>query len=133
MIIFTGQVLYDKVYIYVNAMDICIAPFMSTRGETSAVKIFDYFACAKPVVVSDIKSVHELMLESKGAILVPPEDPKCLAEAIIGLLGDRRERERLGNNGRKFVVDNYSWETLTRRTIEVCQDSLRGKGCFNAE
>ncbi len=63
---FPGQVPHAVVGTWINAMDVCVAPFAADRGEASPLKLFDYLACARPVVVSDIPAVHDLIEASGG-------------------------------------------------------------------
>ena len=121
-VIFTGTVPYENVPEYINISDACVAPFTRIRNESmglSPLKIYEYLACAKPVVASDIKGVGDLLANSNSGIAVIPEDPAELANAIIKLLKDKQLREQMGDNGRKLVVKNYSWEITARKTAGV--------------
>lgn len=124
--IFSGFIPYEKVSLYINAMDICTAPYSGPKTHGSPVKIFDYFACAKPVVASN-SHIPDLLKDSQAAVVITPEDPRILADAIIGLLADENQRQKLGENGRKFIVENYNWELLCKKTIETCKDALKEK------
>lgn len=130
--VFPGQVPYNKVPYYINAMTVCVAPFTAKRGETSPLKLFDYFACGKPVVSSDIPSVHQILLDSEAAILVSPGDPVALAQALIGILKDEKKQGMLGNNGRKLVIPKYSWEAQVKLLISVIKDDIYMKGKTSA-
>ena len=126
-IIFTGTVLYENVPEYINISDVCVAPFIRTRNESmglSPLKIYEYLACGKPVVASNIKGVGDLLESSTSGISVPPDDPNELAKAIIKLLKNKQLREQMGDNGRKLVVKSYSWETAAKKTKEVFEDML---------
>jgi len=125
--VFPGQAPYSEVALYINAMTLCVAPFTADRGEASPLKLFDYFACGKPVVSSDIPSVHEVLVDSEASVLVPPDDPAILAEAIIDLLKDERRMETLGQNGRRFVAAKYSWERQVKMLMTGIEDKMRQK------
>lgn len=129
--LFPGRVPYTEAPHYINATDVCVAPFLSSRGETSPLKLFDYLACGKPVVMSDIPSVRELIGEDRGVVAIPPESPGALADAVIGLLADEGRRRRLGENGRRFVVAEHSWERIAQQVAALCQEAIearRGRG-----
>jgi glycosyltransferase involved in cell wall biosynthesis len=125
---FSGQVPYAEIALFIGAMDVCVAPFTGDRGEASPLKLFDYFACARPAVVSDIPAVRALVTSSGGGVLVPPDDPRALAAAITRLLGDDGERRRLGEAGRAWVVKDHSWAAVARRVLEVCHDAIAARG-----
>ena len=109
---FTRQVPYSEVPGYLNAMDIVVAPFTSNRGETSPFKILDALACGRPVVSSDLPSVRLLAEASRAVALVPPDDPKALAEELRRLLADPARREELGRRGRAFVLAQHDWDRI---------------------
>jgi glycosyltransferase involved in cell wall biosynthesis len=125
--IFTGSVPYIKVSLYINASDICVAPFIIKRNMKiglSPLKIFEYMACEKPIVSSEILNLEFIEQENLG-ILVKPEDPGELAEAVIKLLKDDALREEMGKNGRKYVVINHTWEAIGRKTAEICRQGQK--------
>jgi len=126
-IIFTGTVPYESVPEYMNLSDICVAPFIRTRNESiglSPLKIYEYLSCGKPVVASDIRGVGTILESSNSGIPVIPDAHGELSGAIIKLLNDKQLREQMGENGRKMVVNNYSWETTAKKTIVVFESIL---------
>ena len=73
--LFTGYVNYETVPLYINASNICVAPFVIERNERiglSALKLYEYLACGKPVVASKITGIEELLSASNGGISVAP-------------------------------------------------------------
>jgi len=76
-------------------------------------------AMAKPVVATQIEGISEVVEHGKTGILVPPEDPRALAEGIIALLRDRDTARRMGQAGRKRVEEKFSVEEMVKRTQEV--------------
>ena len=76
------------------------------------------FACAVPVVSSDIDGYRDVMTDETG-MLVPPGDPAALAEAIVTLLEDEPLRQRLGGAARAVAIENYSWGSIAQRLVEV--------------
>ena len=121
--IFTGMVRYEDVPKYINISDVGIVPFIKDR-VCSPIKLFEYLSSGKPVVSSNIENIREILNKSKAGILVTPEDPTELSYAIIKLLKDKQLREQMGNSGREFVVNNYSWEITAKKTKEVFESIL---------
>jgi phosphatidyl-myo-inositol alpha-mannosyltransferase len=76
------------------------------------------FACAVPVVSSDIEGYRDVMTDETG-LLVPPGDPAALAEGIVRLLEDEPLRQRLGAAARMVAVERYSWESIAERLARV--------------
>ena len=65
-------------------------------------KIFEYLACGKPVVTSDVKGAGDIVMTGNAGLAVNPETPEVLAEAVTKLLKDNELRESMGRNGRRL-------------------------------
>jgi phosphatidylinositol alpha-mannosyltransferase len=93
-----------------------IAP--SLGGESFGMVLTRAFACAVPVVASDITGYRDVMTDETG-LLVPPGDPGALAEAVSALLADETRRQRHGEAARRLAVERYSWDDIARRLVAV--------------
>ncbi|MFD1780019.1 glycosyltransferase family 4 protein [Fredinandcohnia salidurans] len=89
------------------------------RFGVSPNKLLDYMMAAKPIIHS-IEAGNDLVKEANCGISVAPEDPVLIADAIdqIFKLTDI-ERKRLGDNGKKFVLDNHDYRVLADRFIKI--------------
>lgn len=124
---FTGRIPYERVPLYINAADVCVAPFIKDRNSKiglSALKTYEYLACGKPIVASSISGVEELIESSGGGISVTPESPEELADAVVRLLSDEETRAAMGKKGRRYVVENHSWDGVARRILDMCKDII---------
>jgi phosphatidylinositol alpha-mannosyltransferase len=79
------------------------------------------FACAVPVVASDIPGYRAVMTEDTG-VLVPPGNDRALADALVALLADEPRRRSLGETARMVAVDQYSWDTIAVRLEQIYED-----------
>jgi len=68
----------------------------------------------KPVICTDVGSFSEVTGEGKGGIIVPPKNPKALAEALTRLLGNRSLSQRMGEEGKRHTLIRYSWENIAK-------------------
>ncbi len=93
-----------------------VAP--SLGGESFGMVLTRAFACATPVVASDISGYRGVM-EPEAGRLVPPDDPGALANAVTALLADEPVREGLGRAARVIAEERYSWDTIARRLSEI--------------
>ncbi len=98
-----------------------VAP--SLGGESFGMVLTRAFACATPVVASDIPGYRDVMDERAG-VLAPPGDPAALAAAVIELLGDEERRRALGAGARLIAQERYSWDRLARRLVTVYERAL---------
>jgi phosphatidylinositol alpha-mannosyltransferase len=105
------------------AAKLLVAP--SLGNESFGMVITRAFACAAPVVASDIPGYREILSEETGA-LVPPDDPEALAGAISALLGDEPARAERGRAARERAVEEYAWPLLARRLADCYERVLAG-------
>ena len=125
--IFTGYVPYKNVPFYCGVMDVCVSPFLNEVGESSAVKIFDYLACGKPVVMSDVAGTGKFFECSDAVLLIPPEDEVFLAQTILQLLEDDDLRAEMGKKGREFVDSKYSRIKIAEMVESIAFQLIRKK------
>jgi phosphatidylinositol alpha-mannosyltransferase len=90
----------------------------STGQESFGMLLTRAFACATPVVASDIPGYRSVMTP-ETAVAVPPEDPRALTEALVGLLEEEPRRRELGEAARRLAVERYSWDDIARRLVEI--------------
>jgi len=93
-----------------------VAP--SLGGESFGMVLTRAFACALPVVASDIAGYREVMEPGTG-LAVPPDDPAALAQATVALLADERRRQAFGARAREVAEERYSWPELARRLAGI--------------
>jgi phosphatidyl-myo-inositol alpha-mannosyltransferase len=96
-----------------------VAP--SLGGESFGMVLTRAFACATPVVASDIAGYRDVMTDETG-VLVPPGDADGLADAVAGLLGDEPRRERQGAAARRLAQERYSWDDIGRRLAGIYEE-----------
>jgi glycosyltransferase involved in cell wall biosynthesis len=128
--IFTGVIAYDRVPLYINASNICTAPFIFARNAKiglSPLKLYEYMACGKPVVASNISGVSDILEASGGGIPVLPENPGALAEGILKLLENPDLKMKLGSKGLSYVTENYSWYSVAKKVNEVCKSGIEAE------
>ena len=89
------------------------------------------FACALPVVASDIPGYRDVMTSQTG-LLVPPGDAAALADAVVGLLEDEPRRRALGASARGTAEQRYSWERIAGRLLDVYSLVLDGRPALPA-
>ncbi|MFA5029979.1 MAG: glycosyltransferase family 4 protein [Patescibacteria group bacterium] len=119
---FIGLVDYNKVPLYINAFDVCLAPFTSIRNSDiglSPLKLYEYMACAKPVLVSNIQGVGDVVETNQTGIVVRSDNIEDYVNGLRELLGLRDHWPEMGDRGRELVVDQYSWQKNALKVSEV--------------
>jgi phosphatidylinositol alpha-mannosyltransferase len=93
-----------------------VAP--SLHGESFGMVLTRAFACATPVVASDIDGYRDVMTAEAG-LAVPPGDAAALAAAVVELLADEDARRRRGAAAWELARDRYDWEAIALRLAEI--------------
>jgi phosphatidylinositol alpha-mannosyltransferase len=93
-----------------------VAP--SLGGESFGMVLTRAFACATPVVASDIDGYREVMTEEAG-VSFPAGDEQALVATVAGLLQDEPRRAALGEGARRVAIERYSWDDIARRLVEI--------------
>jgi phosphatidyl-myo-inositol alpha-mannosyltransferase len=119
-----GFVADDALTEELAAAKLLVAP--SLGNESFGMTITRAFACAAPVVASDIPGYREVVTEETGS-LVPPDDPEALADAIQALLDDERARAERGRAARERAMSEYAWPLLARRLAACYERVLAGE------
>jgi phosphatidylinositol alpha-mannosyltransferase len=95
----------------------------SLGGESFGMVLTRAFACATPVVASDIEGYRDVMTPETG-LAIPPGDPAALVEALVELLDDEDRRRRCGQAARRVAEERYSWDEIARRLLQVYERVL---------
>jgi phosphatidyl-myo-inositol alpha-mannosyltransferase len=90
----------------------------SLGGESFGMVLTRAFACALPLVASDIPGYRDVTTPDT-ALTVPPGDPAALVQAIVALLEDEPRRQALGTAARRLAQDEYSWERIAKRLLGI--------------
>jgi len=113
---FLGYVPFgDLPRIYASS-DLVIAP---TYYENFPIRILEALASGVPVVASAVGGIPAAVRPGSTGTLVPPGDPDRLAAAVVELLRDDALRAKMGQEGRRLIVDRFSWARAASETLEL--------------
>jgi glycosyltransferase involved in cell wall biosynthesis len=117
---FKGWVEWSDVGNYINKSDVCVSAVMPWPSADVAfpVKLFEYLACMKPVVVSDTRGHLQLITQGVNGLVYKSNDAVDLAEKIVMLLRDPALRQRLAEEGKR-VAERYSWENCFKELLDL--------------
>lgn len=90
----------------------------STGQESFGIILAEAMSSGTPVVASDIAGYRDVVQHRREGLLVPPQQPVALANALIYLLGNADVRAMCGVAGRA-TAQHYAWDDVTERVIEV--------------
>jgi len=83
------------------------------------IKIFEYMASWLPVIASDFPLWREIVEGNNCGICVNPLDPKEIAKAIEYLIEHPDEARKMGENGRKAVLEKYNWQNEEKKLLKL--------------
>ena len=78
-------------------------------------------ACGVPVVASAVGGLGENVVDGVTGLLVPPRQPRRIAEALAAVLGDDERRRAMGMAGRRRA-ERFGWERVAEQTLEVATE-----------
>jgi glycosyltransferase involved in cell wall biosynthesis len=117
--VFLGDVNESALPAVYNCADVFVLPSIQ---EGQGIALLEAQATAKPVVAFDVGGVREAVLDKETGLLMKP-DSSDLADAVMKLLGSLALRETMGSKGRKFVVDNFSWDICAQKMLNVYREA----------
>jgi alpha-maltose-1-phosphate synthase len=76
-------------------------------------------ACGSAVVASNVGGIPEVVADGETGLLVPPEQPKALADALNALARDPGRAEAMGEAGRLRAISQFDWTSIAAQTAEL--------------
>lgn len=102
-----GVIEHNSLPVYLNSGDLYVTPSLS---DGTSVSLLEAFACAKPVVVTDIPANLELVKDGYNGLIAAVKNSKSLAEKIITLLENDDLRQSMGERNRAVVEEKFNWD-----------------------
>jgi len=115
-VIFTGFVSEEVKIGALDASTALVLPSISNYVEAFSLAITEAWARGKPVVASAVGEVPYRLRHMVNGLLVPPRNPRALAEAIALLTNNKELSRKLGTEGRKSI---YTWDEIVNKLIKI--------------
>lgn len=121
VVTFIGRVRPDQVSAYWSLADVVPLPRKAFKvcKIISPLKPFEAMAMGRPVVLSDLPVNHEIVRDGVTGRMCRPEDPGHLSGVLGELARDPTARQRLGDAGRKWVVEHRTWAANVERLSQL--------------
>ncbi len=104
------------------ALDVLVLP--SIKSEASSQVIPQALAVGTPVVATTVGGSPELIRDGETGYLVPPANPRALADAVLALLREPRRAEAMAERGGAMVRARYTIDAAMERTVAVYDELL---------
>ena len=113
---FAGNISHDEKLRILNKSSFLVFPSVI---EGFGIVILEAFACNKPVLVSEVKPLTEIVGNGQDGYFVAPFDVEAWADKIVDLLSAPKKVAEMGVRGRKKVEDNYTIAKVVDKLEEL--------------
>lgn len=114
--IFAGWLEQGELAALAAAADCVVVPSIY---EPFGMVALEAAASATPIVAADTGGLREIVDHEETGLLVPPDDPESLTDAVSAVLRDEGLARRLVGNAHEMVARDYTWDSVAARTIDV--------------
>ncbi len=116
----------EKLIKHIKQSSVCLVPLKKRKLFHTALpsKMFEYMACAKPVIVGIDGEAKKIVNDSKSGMCVQPENPEMLSKAILTYFNDKEKRRIDGENGFSYVTKNLQKEYLISSLMKEIKKNL---------
>ncbi len=106
------------------AADACIAILkpLEAYKTTYPNKVFDYMAAGRPVILAIDGVIRQVVEEAGAGIVVPPGNPRALADAVLRLVENKDLAWRMGAAGRKCIEVNFRRDQMAWRMMSIFEE-----------
>ncbi len=110
----------DLVRMYASC-DIFVLP---SYYEAQGIVLLEAMSSGLPCVATNVGGVPETVVDGETGLLVEPRNPKALADSLGLLIVDETLRRKLGEAGRKRMIERYDWSIIARETKKIYESML---------
>lgn len=118
-----GSVSHKEVPPFIQACDAGILPFPRSKWweMSSPLKLLEYLAMEKPVVLTDFPAHRAVTGEATCAFYIEDSSPAAIARGIRALVARKRALPQIGNQGRAIAREEFTWERQVERLLGYVQ------------
>ncbi len=109
---------------FLATVDIAVLP---SRSEGLSNGLLEYMAAGRPCIATDVGGNGELIEHERNGLLVPPENPQAMADAICDLIEHPDKAARLALAARNDVTEKYDADKVADRFCDLCEEVLKTK------
>jgi glycosyltransferase involved in cell wall biosynthesis len=112
-----GHVEYEELMYKLKTCDLTVYPSLNEVG--ASLSVMEAMAFGKAVVAFDYPFTREILDHSDTGYLVKPKNVDELSDAVCLLIGDKKIRERIGENARLKILKKHNWNDVIKKYIDV--------------
>lgn len=88
------------------------------------VKMFEYMAAGLPVIASDFPLLREIIQSARCGLLVDPQNPQAIADAMQWIIDNPEEASAMGCRGRAAIEERFNWEAESEKLLNLYQQLI---------
>lgn len=118
---------HEEIPYWIKNCDLPVLPFPDFIGwrVSSPIKLMEYIAMGKPIVLTDIEAHRHVIDDQEFAFFAPSSAPEDLATAIERAYRKRDEFDILGKKARELALNHYTWDYQANKLISFIESFLK--------
>jgi colanic acid biosynthesis glycosyl transferase WcaI len=123
---FVDQQPREKIPAYISASDVCLVLLKKNDLFKTVIptKMLEFMACARPVILGVDGQARTILEKAQAGLAIEPENSEALTNAIHNLASNPELAEKLGRNGREYIVRNCSRRETAEKYTRVLEALL---------
>ncbi|WP_323315626.1 glycosyltransferase family 4 protein [Limnoraphis robusta] len=120
-VVFTGGVPFSEIPNYYSICDLCAFPRKNYEvcQYVPPLKVLEPMAMAKPVIVSNLPPLLEMVQAGKTGLVCQVNDIASLQQAVMKIYDNVEDRKRIGEGAKDWVFKNRSWKVIAQQYVDV--------------
>lgn len=122
-----GRIPHNDIAMYYSLIDIFVVPRINVpvSNIVTPLKPLEAMISKKAIIVSDVNALKEMVIDGETGLHFRADDEKHLAEVCIKLANDTELRTKLGEDGRKWVIKNRTWDINAKQYTEIYNNLIK--------
>jgi glycosyltransferase involved in cell wall biosynthesis len=124
-VLFLDQQPREKIPSFISASDLCLVLLKKTDVFKTVIptKMLEFMSCARPVILGVEGQARQILEDAGAGLAIEPENADALAAAIMQLDHNRELAKTLGEQGRAYILQNFSRASTAEKYITVLRDT----------
>jgi glycosyltransferase involved in cell wall biosynthesis len=121
---FVDQQSRERIPAYICASDACLVLLKKTELFKTVIptKMLEFMSCARPVILGVDGQARQIVEEAQAGLYIEPENAGALVDAITRLASNAELRKSLGDNGQRYILQNFSRRRTAKTYVSVLED-----------
>ena len=125
-VLFTGRVSHQDVVALLATSQVAVLSHRHSMAALSGtpLKLLEYMAAGKAIVAPALPNIERVLTHRVTGLLVPPDNPEALADAMVELLEDEPLRSKMGQAAKQEAIEKHSWDRAVSELEAILYDVL---------